>query len=147
MKGDRIFACVMLAVAVAFLLCSLGIVPFGELSITSPGGYPILISTLCVLFGALSFGETVKRGTREKKLDDGEVFRVFDPVVVVFLILLTLYVAAILFLHYAIATLLFLFVALLYLKHGAVRQAFGIAYIGTFTIILIFKYMFSVIMP
>ena len=147
MNGDRNFAVITLLVSLALLAGSLLIVPMEELSITSPGGYPILISVLCVIFAILSMVETVRTKERKKVLDDGETFRVFDPVIVVFLIMLALYVLAIIYLHYAIATLLFLFAAICYLKRGDWRQAILIAYISTFTIMLVFKYMFSVIMP
>ena len=143
MLRDRIFSVIALAVALLFLVGALGIVPFEQLTITSPGGYPILIAVLCVIFGGLSMVETFQK----KKETGGENFRVFDPVIIAFILLLSLYVVAIIYLHYALATLLFLFAALLFLKRGKWGQAFLISYIGTFMVMLIFKYMFNVIMP
>ena len=144
-KSDKLFALFTLIVSVVFFLGSLFIVPFNELSITSPGGYPILISVICLIFALLSIWEGKKLNS-SRTLDDGEQFRVFDPVIVAFLVMLTLYVVAIILVHYAIATLLFLFAAIYYLRKDW-RQAALIAYISTFTIMLIFKYMFNVIMP
>jgi hypothetical protein len=46
-----------------------------------------------------------------------------------------------------VATLLFLFAAMFYLKRDNWKRAVLISYISTFMILLVFKYLFSVIMP
>ena len=49
MKGEKKFSYLLLFVSVLFLIGSLFIVDFKDLTITSPGGYPILIAVLCLL--------------------------------------------------------------------------------------------------
>lgn len=141
MKGERYFSYIILALSALFLIGSLFIVPFNELTITSPAGYAIIISALCLIVSCvIVFGKKFETDIDETK-------KVFDPTIVVFMLLLLLYVAAIIFLHYTIATLLFIFAAVFYFRRDSVKQAVLISYISTFMILLVFKYIFSVIMP
>jgi len=141
MKGEKIFSCIILALAVLFLIGSLFIVPFKDLTITSPAGYAIFMSVLCVIVACvIVFGSKFETDIDESR-------HVFDPTIVAFIIMLILYVAAIMFLHYTIATLLFIFAAVFYLRRDSMKQAILISYISTFMILLVFKYIFSVIMP
>ena len=141
MNGERYFSYIILALSVLFLIGSLFIVPFNELTITSPAGYAIFMSALCLIVSCvIVFGKKFETDIDETK-------KVFDSTIVVFMLLLLLYVAAIIFLHYTIATLLFIFAAVFYFRRDSVKQAVLISYISTFMILLVFKYIFSVIMP
>lgn len=141
MKGEKQFSYIILAVSVLFLIGSLFIVPFCDLTITSPAGYAIFMSVLCVIISCvIVFGKKFETDIDESR-------HVFDSTIVAFIIMLILYVAAIMFLHYTIATLLFIFAAVFYLKRDRFKQAVLISYISTFMILLVFKYLFSVIMP
>ena len=141
MKGEKYFSYIILILSVLFFIGSLRIVPFKELTITSPAGYAIFISALCILVSCvIVFGKKFETDIDESR-------NVFDPTIVAFMIMLILYVVAIIFLHYTIATLLFIFAAVFYLRRDNMRQAILISYISTFMILLVFKYIFSVIMP
>jgi hypothetical protein len=140
MKGEKIFSYIMVLVSAAFLIGSLLIVPFSELTASSSGGYAIFISVICLILAlAIAFGKRPVPDEPEKG--------VFDPVIIAFIIMLILYVVGILFIHYVAATLLFLFAAMFYLKRDNWKRAVLISYISTFMILLVFKYLFSVIMP
>lgn len=142
MKGAKLFSYLMVAVSIAFLVGSLLIVPFDELTASSSGGYPVFISAICLVLSlVIAFG----KHPEEKGEEEGK--SVFDPVIVAFIIMLVLYVVGILLIHYVLATLLFLFAAMFYLKRDNWKRAILISYIGTFMILLVFKYLFSVIMP
>ncbi|MGN0203617.1 MAG: tripartite tricarboxylate transporter TctB family protein [Coprococcus sp.] len=142
MKGEKIFTYIMLAVSVALVIGSLFIVPFDELTVSSPGGYPVFVSILClVLAFVVAFGKHPEVGESENEK------KVFDPVIVAFIMMLVLYVAGIIYIHYTAATLLFLFASMLYLNRSNWKRAVLISYISTFMILLVFKYLFSVIMP
>ena len=142
MKGAKAFAIFWMILSLVFFIGSFFLVPMDEITVTSPAGYPIFISVLCLIFSILVFRKTVKRS-------DAEIpeKKVFDPTVVHMMVRLILYALGIVFIHYVFATLLFLFAALVYLKKGSWKSAIMISYISTFMILLIFKYMFSVIMP
>ena len=141
MKGEKNFIYIILALSVLFLIGSLTILPFKEITITSPAGYAIFMSILCVIVSCvIVFGKKF-----ETDIDDSK--HVFDSTIVAFILMLILYVAAIMFLHYTIATLLFIFAAVFYLRRDSFKQAVLISYITTFMILLVFKYIFSVIMP
>lgn len=142
MKGAKVFSVFWLLMSLIFFIGSFFLVPMEEITVTSPAGYPIFISALCLIFSAFVFAKT--RKTSEDEIPEK---RVFDPVVVHLMIMLILYVVGIIVIHYVFATLLFLFAALLYLRKGNWRNALMISYISTFMILLIFKYLFSVIMP
>lgn len=142
MKGAKIFSIFWLLMSLIFFVGSFFLVPMNEITVTSPAGYPIFISVLCLIFSLLVFVKTCKgKGVEESEK------KVFDPVVVHMMILLVLYALGIVLIHYVFATLLFLFAALCYLRKGNWRNALIISYISTFMILLVFKYMFSVIMP
>lgn len=142
MKGAKVFAIFWLILSLLFFAGSFFLVPVNEITVTSPAGYPIFISVLCLIFSALVLGKTAKKSDEEVPEK-----KVFDPIVVHMMVLLILYALGIVFIHYVFATLLFLFAALVYLKKGEMRSALMISYISTFMILLVFKYMFSVIMP
>lgn len=142
MKGERLFSYIMAAASLLFLIGSLLIVPFDELTASSSGGYPIFISVLC-----LGLSMAIAVGKRPRADEAGEPESVFDSVIIAFMIMLVLYVVGILYIHYVAATLLFLFAGVFYLKRDNWRRAALISYISTFMILLIFKYAFSVIMP
>ena len=142
MKGEKKFSVVLLLVSLLFLVGSLFIVPFKDLTITSPGGYPIFIAVLCVLCAL--HGVFIEH----KDYKDPEGARsVFDPTIIAFIVMLILYIVLINFIHYTFATLIFLFAAMFYLERRSWRRAILVSYISTFMILLIFKYIFSVIMP
>lgn len=142
MKGEKKFSILLLLISVLFLIGSLFIVDFKNLTITSPGGYPILISVvtvLCALYVVF---------VKNKNLTDPDDARsVFDPTIIAFIIMLILYVVLINIIHYTLATLIFLFAAMVYLERKNWRRAILVSYISTFMILLVFKYIFSVIMP
>lgn len=138
-KDSKIFCWVCVGISLLFLAGALQIVPISELSVISPGGYPVFIAILCtVLAGIVAM---------HPKQDQVEEKALFSPVIKAFLIMLVLYVLAIIYLHYVIATLLFLFAAVLYLKRKDWRTAILVAYISTFMILLVFEYIFGVVLP
>ncbi len=166
MKGAVRFSLFWTILALVFFAGSFFLVPPGELTMTSPAGYPLFISALCLGFSVLVLVKTLREGRkgqaagghgsepesqaagghgREPEAGPGK--QVFDPVVVRLMILLVLYVAAIPVVHYTAATLMFLLAALCYLRKGRWKNALMISYISTFMILLVFKYLFSVILP
>ena len=142
MKGEKIFSYLLVAASLCMLIGSLLIEPMNKLTVTSPAGYPILISALCLL---LAFVVSLK--TENNPAAEAEKRTIFDPVIVNFFVMLTLYVVGIMFIHYTLATLIFLFAAMASLSRKDWRRAILISYIGTFMILLVFKYLFSVILP
>ena len=142
MKGATLFSVFWLILALVFFTGSFFLVPAGEITMTSPAGYPIFISAVCLVFSGLVYAKT--RKPRPEKAPEQQVL---DPVVVRMMVMLVLYVVGIILVHYVLATLLFLFAALFYLRRESWRHALMIAYISTFMILLVFKYFFSVIMP
>lgn len=148
MKGAGVFSVFWLLLSLAFFVGSFFLTPLEEITVTSPAGYPIFISALSLVFSVLVLADTRRAEKKtEKQAGEEPAQKVFDPVVVHLMVLLVLYVAAIILIHFVPATLLFLAAALLYLRKGNLRDAVLISYISTFMILLIFKYMFSVIMP
>lgn len=142
MKGEKKFSVLLLCLSVLFLIGSFFIVDFKDLTITSPGGYPIFIAVLCVLCAL--YGVFIENKDYKEAADARSVF---DPTIIAFIIMLILYFVMIIFIHYTFATLIFLFAAMFYLERRNWRRAILVSYISTFMILLVFKYIFSVIMP
>lgn len=141
-KGEKIFSIILILFSLAFFIGSFFIVPVSMLTADSAGGYPIFIAALCLVLSLVTaFGK--RPSLREKNQEEKKVF---DPVIVTFMILLIVYAAAIIYIHYVPATLLFLAASVFYLKRDW-KQAALVSYMCTFMILLIFKYLFSVIMP
>lgn len=141
-KGEKIFSYLIILLSLAFLAGSFFIVPIGELTVDSAGGYPIFIASLCLVMALLvTFGKRPSLKEEDQMEKD-----VLTPVIVAFIVMLAIYVLAIIYIHYVLATLLFVFAAIFYLKKDW-KSAVLISYISTFMILLIFKYLFSVIMP
>ncbi len=138
-KDIKTFCWVCLGVSLLFLIGAFQIVPISELSATSPGGYPIFIAVICTILALVVLVQAKQENVETKPL--------FSPVITAFLIMLVLYVLAIIYLHYVIATLLFLFAAVMYLKRNDWRTAILVAYISTFMILLVFEYIFGVVLP
>lgn len=138
-KDTKIFCWACLGVSLLFLIGALQIIPIAELSATSPGGYPVFIAILCAVLAVVIVIHPKQDCVEEKAL--------FSPVIKAFLVMLVLYVLAIIYLHYVIATLLFLFAAVLYLKRDDWRTAVLVAYISTFMVLLVFEYIFGVVLP
>jgi uncharacterized membrane protein len=113
---------------------------FSELTASSSGGYPVFISLICLVLAVVAaFGKSQEVQGEEKSI--------FESVIIAFIIMLVLYVVGIIYIHYVPATLLFLFAAMFYLKRDDWKRAVLISYISTFMILLVFKYLFSVILP
>ena len=148
-RGERAFSLVLLVLSAAVLLASLRIAPLSKLTLTSDGAYPILVSCLSLAFALAVFLETGKRRDDTEGADgraDAEE-RVFHPDVVVMLLLMAAYLAAILTIHYILATLLFSVLSISYLRGWRWRSGLLIGFTATFWIVLVFKYFFSVILP
>lgn len=140
-KGERIFCFVLFGLAVLFLLASLQVTPLSELTVTSDGAYPILISTLSLIFGLWMVLEN-----RGKPEDSDEKF-VLHPDILVMILLILLYAVSILILHYVLATLLFTVLSIAYLERKNWKTGLLVGFISTFWIVLVFKYLFRVILP
>ena len=136
--SSKIFGYVCLAVSLLFLAGALTIIPISELSPTSPGGYPVFIAVVCVIFGVLI--------ALDKTLKPAEEGALFSPVIVKFMVLLVLYVLAILYIDYIPATIAFLFAAIFVLKKKW-KPAVLISVISTVAVVLIFEKLFSVLLP
>lgn len=139
-KGERTFDLVLLALSLAFLAASLQITPLSQLSLESDGAYPIFISCLSLVIAVYILVSQRKNGGEAKEGTP------FHPDVLVMILLMALYFAAIMLVHYILATLLFTVLAITYLDrrrwHGLL-----IGFTATFWIVLIFKYFFRVILP
>lgn len=145
-RGKRIFSVILMAGAVLFLLGSLNITALSELSVSSPGGYPVFIACLGLIFAIWAMIED--RGKAGQEVQEKEYHKsVLNKDVMVIIGFMIFYLITIIFFHYTIATLLFVFLTIYYLKDREWKTAALVAFISTFMILLVFKYLFSVILP
>lgn len=144
-KSEKYFSAILMLVAVFFLVGSLSITSLSQLSLTSPGGYPVFIALLGMAFGLWVLVEG--RQQRKENTSEEAEERAASRDVLVVIGLLALYIVGILLVHYIPSTLIFLFLLVYYLRRGDWKTAALISYISTFMIVLVFKYLFNVILP
>lgn len=122
-----------------------------ELTSSSPGAFPLFISSTLLIFGIWIWGE--KRnfspiryssyGEKVKAL--GEL--IFTKSVVVIVFFIALYSLFLDFLGFSLATLIFLWASISYLTKGKWIRNLMIAALNLGLILLIFKLIFKVILP
>lgn len=145
MKNSELVFCGLLtALSALFVLGATFITPVPQLTITSPGAYPLFVAFLCLLSALWVFFDVLRDRVKHAKIPD---WKLFDHDVLGFLGIMFLYFIGIATLRYTAGTLLFLFAAICFLERKNVLRCLTIAVIGTAANLLIFKYIFSVILP
>lgn len=146
-KGEKVFDLILLALAVLFVILASQITPFSEMTASSEGFYPLVVSILSLFLAA---GNFLKSNANRKK-NEGKVkvdeTSVFNKDVLVMMGFLVLYIVLIFLVHYIIATLVFTTLAVLYLSGKDWKTSILVGFIATMMIVLVFKYGFSVILP
>lgn len=143
-KGELAFRFTLLGVSVLFFIASLQITRLSELTLTSDGAYPVLISGLCLIIAGFIVVSGLKNRGRAPEEDKKSVF---SPDILVMILFILLYMLAIILIHYILATLLFSVLTISYLEQWRWKSGLLIGFTATFWIVLIFKYGFSVILP
>ena len=130
-----------------FVILASQITPFSEMTASSEGFYPLVVSILSLLLAAGNF----LKSNADRKKNEGKVkvdeTSVFNKDVLVMMGLLVLYIVLIFLVHYIIATLIFTTLAVLYLSGKDWKTSVLVGFIATMMIVLVFKYGFSVILP
>ncbi len=146
-KGAKTFDLILVILAVVFVILSAQITPFGEMTASSEGFYPLVISIISLLLAAANFikANAERKKSGEKPVDENG--GVFNKDVMVMIGLLILYIVLIFLVHYIIATLVFTTLAILYLSGRDWKTSLLVGFIATMMIVLVFKYGFSVILP
>jgi hypothetical protein len=149
-RGEKIFDWILVGLAVIFVIMSVQITPFSQMSAKSEGFYPVIISILSLL---LAVGNLIKGSKTRQQVNEhpdaleAEDVPPFNKDVVVMMGLLVLYAVLIFTVHYIIATLVFTTCAILYLSGKDWKTSLLVGFISTMMIVLVFKYGFSVILP
>lgn len=140
---ELIFCGLLIGLSVLLVAGSARITPLAELSITSLGAYPLFVSCLCLLSGLWVALETAE-GKNPRALPD---WPLFDRDVLGFVGLMVLYFVCLNSLRYTAGTLIFTFAAVWFLDRVDWKKSLAVATMCTAANLLIFKYVFSVIMP
>lgn len=146
-KGEMVFNWILVALAVIFVILAVQITPFSEMTASSEGFYPTLVSFLSLF---LALGNIIKAyaDKRKKSLEaDTSLPPVFNKDVMVMMGFCILYIILIFTIHYILATLIFSCLAILYLTGKQWKTSLMVGFICTMMIVLVFKYVFSVILP
>ncbi|HAB94961.1 MAG TPA: hypothetical protein DCF49_09480 [Lachnospiraceae bacterium] len=145
-KGAKVFDIILVVLAVIFVILACQITPFGQMTASSEGFYPVVVSIISLILAAANFLKSnAERKKNGQKAEEGD--SVFDKDVVVMIGLLVLYIVLIFLVHYIIATLVFTTLAILYLSGRDWKTSLLVGFIATMMIVLVFKYGFSVILP
>jgi len=144
MKRNELVGCgILFALSLLFIVGSAGITPMDTLRVTSPGAYPLFIACLCLLCALwVTLDIRKQRGS-----GDAPSWPLFTKEMLRFMGLLLLYYVLMLYFHYTLSTLLFTFFAIWFLARQGWKTSLLVSYVSTFIILLVFKYVFSVVMP
>ncbi|MEG1541432.1 MAG: tripartite tricarboxylate transporter TctB family protein [Oscillospiraceae bacterium] len=159
---------IVILVALFFLGVSLFIQPLSKLSFTSDAAYPLLISSLCLIFAiwviieehnkkkaANAQANSPQEGENEASplppKSEEEPSKALNRDVLVIIGLMVVYAVLLLLTGYIISTLVFTALAIAYLHNEGAKKGIKlgvlVGFIATFLIVLVFKYGFSVILP
>lgn len=112
-----------------------------ELTTTSPGAFPIFISTLLLVFSVWIFIEGRKKHKNPSK------DKIFTKEIISIIILLILYSLLLESIGFEIATLGFLFLSMSYLSKKNTIRNLLISLLTVGIIIFVFKTVFKVVLP
>lgn len=121
-----------------------------KLTSSSPGAFPIFISSMLLIFSIWILGE--KRSLSQSKMEIKERLKalgnlIFTKDIVVVLILLIIYSVILELVGFTISTFLFLWIAISFLSSGKILRNLGVSILSVSIILLIFKTIFKVILP
>lgn len=140
--GETAFALILLGVSVFLLWKAFGISGFSALS--SAGAFPLAVSAVMVVTAVMIVVATIRREPAEKV----SFFKaILPPVVVVMTVLIGGYAFLLEPLGFLPTSALFLFLAMVFLRHGKVVSSFGYALAGLAGVYVVFRLVFTVLMP
>lgn len=149
-KGEMIFNWILVVLAVVFVILAVQITPFSQMTASSEGFYPTLVAFFSLF---LAIGNIIKAYSDKRKLEkahakpDTSLPPVFNKDVMVMIAFCILYIILIFTIHYILATLIFACASILYLTGKQWKTSLMVGFISTMMIVLVFKYIFSVILP
>lgn len=113
-------------------------------SMSSPGALPMAVAFVMVLSSGLILLDNFRRTQ-----PDGTSFLkdILPPTVIVMMLFITGYAALLVDLGFLPTSLLFLTVAIFYLRGGGLGFAFGVSFGALVAIYVIFRLVFTVLMP
>lgn len=140
--GEVPFAAALLVLSLLLLWQAYEISGFEGLS--SPGAFPMAAAFVMVVSSAMILIHTVRIQDRDDARLGAEVL---PPAVVVMIVLIGLYAVLLQWLGFLPTSLIFLTVGITYLKHGSPLQSFLISLGALIGIYVLFRVVFSVLMP
>ena len=146
-KGEKVFDLILVILGLIFVILAFGITPISEMTASSEGFYPVVISIVSLILAVANF---IKQNAERKKNGEPEYSdeaSVFNKDVMVMMGFLVMYIVLIFLVHYIIATLVFTTLSILYLSGKDWKTSLLVGFIATMMIVLVFKYGFSVILP
>lgn len=139
--GELVFNALLFCASLFLLWTAYNISGFSSLS--SPGALPMALALTMVVTSGM-----ILRNTLQSPRDDSGFFRDIIPArVVVMVVLIAIYAVAVVPLGFLPASLGFLFVSILYLRGGGVLSAFGLSVLCLALVYIIFRLLFSVLLP
>lgn len=148
--GERGFGIILIIISILAIFQSVGI-SGAEITPTSPGAFPLFISTISLMFAIWIWAE--KRSlSSQKHLSIWEksksiVKMLISKDIAVMIIFLFIYSLVLEYFGFEISTFLFLWVSMVFLARGKVFKSFGVSLFIISIILVIFKTIFKVILP
>ena len=144
LPGETVFVALLLAFSVFLFWQATRISGFSALS--SPGSFPMAATAIMVIAGAVALVGTLRLPAPDASLG-GFRERVLPKVVGLFLGLVLVYGVVLEPVGFVLASLAFLFAAILLLHRKGPVSAFGYALVMIAAIYIVFRLIFSVVLP
>lgn len=141
-SGETAFAAVLVALSAVLLWKAAGISGFTALS--SPGAFPMAVTAVMLGSSLLILLRTARASGGHP---DGAPRRIMPPVVLAVTGLIALYAVLLVPLGFLPTSFLFLAVAILLLRGGGAMFALGISLAALIGVYIVFRLVFTVLMP
>ncbi|MDO5620268.1 MAG: tripartite tricarboxylate transporter TctB family protein [Paracoccus sp. (in: a-proteobacteria)] len=139
--GELVFNALLFLASLFLLWTAYNISGFSSLS--SPGTLPMALTFAMVVTSGM-----ILRNTLQSPRDGSSFFTDILPArVVILTVLIAAYAVLVVPLGFLPTSLAFLFLSILYLRRGGVLSAFGLAVLSLAVVYVVFRLIFSVLLP
>lgn len=140
--GEIAFNAMLFIFSLVLLASAYGIAGFSSLS--SPGALPMAVAFAMVVSSGLILLDNFRNSQR----DSTQFIRdILPPAVIVMMLFITGYALLLVPLGFLPTSLLFLVISILYLRRGGVVFAVGVSLFALIVVYIIFRLIFTVLMP
>lgn len=147
LSGELGFSIIFIAFSI-FIVISAFQISGKEITLSSPGAFPVFVSTVMLIMAILVWREVKKFSPKNVEFPFRKaITMLFTRDVTGMIVLVLIYAFVLSAVGFKISTLVFLWVSMLFLKAGSWKKTLIISFFTVISILLIFSFVFKVILP